>query len=89
MSAISKPLFTRIFLEFEPLSWLPEREEWFIDHMEREGQALDERIAKGEVQLEDLMTGPVPTFQPRKWPTPLADSGQQSDEQTSSDVPRL
>ena len=79
MSAISRPLFARIFLEFESLSWLPEREAWFINYMEQEGQAQGERIARGEVRPEDLMTGPVPTFRPRKWPIPLMDSGQQSD----------
>jgi hypothetical protein len=88
MSAISRPLFARIFLEFESLSWLPEREAWFINHMEQEGQAQGERIARGEVRLEDLMTGPVPTFRPRKWTMPLMDSGQQSDQQPSRDVHR-
>ncbi|MDI3381384.1 hypothetical protein ACFPPF_04810 [Xenophilus aerolatus] len=88
MSVISKQLFARIFLEFESLSWLPEREAWFIDHLEQEGHAQDERIARDEVRPEDLMTGPVPTFRPRKWPMPPLYSGQQSDQQPSRDVPR-
>ena len=84
MSAISKPLFTRIFLEFESLSWLPEIAVRFTDHLEQEGQAQGERIANGEERLEDLMTGPVPNFRPRKWPIP---SSPQSDQQPSRDVP--
>lgn len=68
MAAISTQSFARIFFEFESLSWLPQREAWFIDSLEKEGRLQDEKLASGDLRLGELMTGPVPKFRPRKWP---------------------
>lgn len=79
-SVISRAFFARIFFEFESLSWLPQREAWFIKHLEDESRIQDQKIASGELSLDDLMTGPVPTFRPLKWPAPLRDVDPQKDQ---------
>lgn len=70
-SVISRALFARIFFEFESLSWLPQQEAWVIEQLEAEGRIHDQKFASGELSLHDLMTAPVPTFRPLKWPAPL------------------
>ncbi len=72
-SVISRAFFARIFFEFESLSWLPQREAWFLEKLEDESQIQDQNIASGELSLNDLMTYPVPNFRSLKWPNSLRD----------------